>query len=471
MAAATTNGIEPPPKFLPATGPPPIPWNKRESTPVPPIPWNEWRPLFETYCDAIDFDDFADKKQKAILLNCLGTEGQKRFSKLPDATYPQGATEYTKALLKLEKEYKQVKNKQAERYVFRKHAQLQGESISEYVAALHDLATTCNFSDFLDDTLSDQLIKKLHNSKIRERLLAEEKLDLTKAVKTAGRLESAIKDAKSMRESMSANGTEHGSVIAVKKKNSQPYYKKPTGDHAKSISNAKIQNACYRWGSPKHKANFKTCPALGQTCRKCGNRDHYEKVCLADCQTKVHQLEEAESESDDYVLTVDPSDKHDRPCPCCIVKIQGTPINVLVDSGSPYTIIPKALYDSLFSKCKLHESDISPGGYGGSPIAIQGFFKAALQYEDRSDTDKVYVSKKGATILGWSAQSKLRIVLYPTCNDPVLQTSNIVDQYPEVFEHNNTKVATHVSHKILWKPDAKPVQHNVRNIPWPYDLP
>ena len=39
-AAATTNGIETPQKFLPGAGP-------------PPIPWNEWRPLFENYCDAI----------------------------------------------------------------------------------------------------------------------------------------------------------------------------------------------------------------------------------------------------------------------------------------------------------------------------------------------------------------------------------------------------------------------------------
>ena len=137
-----------------------------------------------------------------------------------------------------------------------------------------------------------------------------------------------------MRESISANGTEHGSVNAVKKINSEPYYKKATGDHAKSTSNAKIQSACYRCGSPKHKADFKSCPALGQTCRKCGKRDHYAKVCLAEGQQKVHQLEEAESESDDYVLTVDPSDKHDGPCPRCIVKIQGTPINMLVDSGS-----------------------------------------------------------------------------------------------------------------------------------------
>ena len=106
------------------------------------------------------------------------------------------------------------------------------ESVPNYKAeALRNLATTCDFGDFIDNALCDQLIEKLHNSKIRERLLSEEKLDLTKAVNTAVRLERVIKDAKSMRESMSANSTEHGSVNSVKKKYSKPYYKKPTGDH------------------------------------------------------------------------------------------------------------------------------------------------------------------------------------------------------------------------------------------------
>ena len=61
---------------------------------------------------------------------------------------------------------------------------------------------------------------------------------------------------------------------------------------------------------------------------------------------------------------------------------QGTAINVLVNSGSPYTIIPKALYDSLFSEYELHESNISPGSYGGSPIAVQGLF-LKLRYNTR----------------------------------------------------------------------------------------
>ena len=198
-AAARTNGIVPPPKFLPAAG-------------LPQILWNEWRQLFETYCDAIDFNDFADKKQKAILLNCLGTEGQKQFFQI--------ARCYISArCFRAHKSPTQARE--------RKDAQLQGESITENIVALRDLATTCHFGDFLDNALCDQLIEKLHNSNI---LLAKEKLDLTKAISTTVRLESAIKDAKSMRKSMSANGTEHSSVNAVKKKSSKPYYKRPTGD-------------------------------------------------------------------------------------------------------------------------------------------------------------------------------------------------------------------------------------------------
>ena len=90
-----------------------------------------------------------------------------------------------------------------------------------------------------------------------------------------------------MRESMSANDTEYGSVNVVKK-NFEAIPQKAYMLHVKSTSNVKLQNTCYRCGSPKHKANFKSCPALGQTCRKCGKEDHYAKVCLANSQPKVH---------------------------------------------------------------------------------------------------------------------------------------------------------------------------------------
>ena len=36
------------------------------------------------------------------------------------------------------------------------------------------------------------------------------------------------------------------------------------------------------------------------------------------------------------------------------------------DSGSPYTIIPNELYENLFADIELCDSDIAPGGYGGT---------------------------------------------------------------------------------------------------------
>ena len=51
----------------------------------------------------------------------------------------------------------------------------------------------------------------------------------------------------------------------------------------------------------------------------------------------------------------------------------------------------------------------------------------------------------------------------------MLQYKGLSDM-DKVYKNDSTKVATHVSHKLLWKPDAKPVQHKVQNIPlavWP----
>ncbi len=45
----------------------------------------------------------------------------------------------------------------AERHAFRKRVQVLEETILQYVAALRDLAATCDFTATLDDMLRDQL--------------------------------------------------------------------------------------------------------------------------------------------------------------------------------------------------------------------------------------------------------------------------------------------------------------------------
>ena len=52
--------------------------------------------------------------------------------------------------------------------------------LNKYIAALRDLASTCDFGDFLEDAICDQMIENMYNHKIRERLLADENIDLEK---------------------------------------------------------------------------------------------------------------------------------------------------------------------------------------------------------------------------------------------------------------------------------------------------
>ena len=43
--------------------------------------WNEWKRMFDTYMDAIDSEQFTDKRKTALLIHSLGAEGQRRYSK------------------------------------------------------------------------------------------------------------------------------------------------------------------------------------------------------------------------------------------------------------------------------------------------------------------------------------------------------------------------------------------------------
>ena len=113
-----------------------------------------------------------------------------------------------------------------------------------------------------------------------------------------------------------------------------------------------------------------------------------------------------------------------------------------------------------------HSSDIAPGGYGGTPIEMRGFFQATIQYKARKPEERVYVSMHGATILGWPTQAKLKIILDPAQIQPVLQTTpSMVDRFEDVFDQSNNAPAKHFKHKIQWREEATPVQHKVRNIP------
>ena len=111
-----------------------------------------------------------------------------------------GAT-YDTAVNALKAHFNPKTNTVAERHAFRKRAQALHESILQYVAALRDLVSTCDFGDRENEMIRDQLIENVCNSRIRERLLLEPELSLERALTLATQIESAAHQAKAITDS------------------------------------------------------------------------------------------------------------------------------------------------------------------------------------------------------------------------------------------------------------------------------
>jgi hypothetical protein len=91
----------------------------------------------------------------------------------------------------------------AERFRFRKRKQLEGESISDYVAVLRKLAEHCDFGDRLTDDLRDRLVCGMRHENIQNKLLSEAGLTLKKAIAIFVPMETAATDAVELRNSHS----------------------------------------------------------------------------------------------------------------------------------------------------------------------------------------------------------------------------------------------------------------------------
>ncbi|XP_069055957.1 arylsulfatase G isoform X1 [Pleurodeles waltl] len=273
-----------------------------------------------------------------------------------------------------------------------------------------------------------------------------------------------------------------GKVVKLKKK-----LQEPTDYNCKPISVE--QKKCYRCGSTDHLAFFKKCPARNQKCSHCGVVGHYAKVCRrksVNSKVNVKYIrEDSDSNSDDLenanvhqVFCIDYDilgvDQVKRMKPWCELAVGGVLIKLIADSGSPFTIVNEDVWkDKLVEKLGTHldKSEVVAKSYTGDKIEFVGFRELEFQFKERKAQCKLYVSKKGPSVLGWTDQGDLGIILNPNSPDPVLTIKEncegkeeILDSYPELFS-GIVGLLNDFQHKIELKSSAIPCIHKDRHIP------
>lgn len=255
------------------------------------------------------------------------------------------------------------------------------ENVTEYVLRLRSLASTCNFGVRLEGNIVDKFVTGL-SGKIYARLCEENSWTIENALEVAKKYE------------LNAASNQHASLNFIKKKSSS------SKENKKQKQRESVK--CKQCGFSNHEADRCRCKNI--TCNSCGIKGHMASVCnnhaIPSSSNAINAITNDSVDNCEYDKFLNSYDEdnlikilsinnysNDQDNPIFIsLNVFGNIIKFQVDTGSPVTVLPGHVFDSLFAKydIKLYNDKSVPTGYGGHKLNVRGFINPCIHYNDIS---------------------------------------------------------------------------------------
>ena len=434
----------------------------------PTTPWATWISQFDNYLLAIGGDSFPVARQKAILLHCLGCEGQRIHSTLPVTPKLEGESDldYTKRVLA--GFFGPKCNVVGERYRFRSRAQRADETTAQWVSVLRQLAATCDYGDRCEEFVRDQVVEKTSSATLRQRLLMEENLTLAKTLSLAESVETASREAKVLAEAPPAQhqpvhllqphpqGVRRRTPAVPRQGSTARRVPMPTVSRASPAATpgSSARPTCFCCGGD-HFAKDPVCPARVATCHNCGKKGHFASVCKGKRSARgarvVHSLQ---------ILSVGCGTQLRVP-----VCVDARAVDMVVDTGSPVTLLPRAYVPHL----TLQRCEETLQAYGGSQVQVLGKGEVQMTFKGSVHSVTVYVVPHGVPIMGLDVMSVLGVNVV---NNTVCHVSQDLPSTPAPASGPEDGAADAPApilgfeHRVTVNPDIPPVRQPPRRLPW-----
>lgn len=254
--------------------------------------WTFFRAQWENYEIATGLNIKDKTIRVATLLTVMGKECHLLQRHLHMST--EDRKDPPKILDALQAHFEPTRNVIYERYVFNDCKQSQCETADQYTAKLRKLADTCEFGELREELIRDRLVIGTKDLSAQARMLREPKLTLTKAVDMCKASEQTQMQVKKI-----GGGEQETVHFAARERHpdrSQQNRKQanPENDNKKWRPN---NGSCHYCGSIHAKGK---CSAYGVTCKSCGKRNHFARVCKQGQHKPQLNLVNEEEESDEH---------------------------------------------------------------------------------------------------------------------------------------------------------------------------
>src|SRR5208282_308941 len=369
--------------------------------------WKRWSDRFDNLIIALNVTDNARKN--ALLLHLAGEVVFEIFDGLvlpaiPDDADAAVTNVYTAAKGALDAHFNPKRNVEFERYTFRSEKQKDNETIDAYHSRLRNLSRNCEFAN-VDIEIKSHIIQTCLSTRLRRRALVETTLSLQALLDLGRSMETTEKQVKVIESATGNAATGRESVAYVRR---QPR----GGNWSRPPACRYPVTLCRNCSKPfPHPGGKESCPAFSSICRGCQKRGHWLICCrssgrgghvqaaqnqhppeIARTPTTYSQfrgrgrglrrpqhvrfvddqpLPSADEESEDETFVFSVGTTPGLKQPRTNVNIQGTLINLILDSGSSVNIIDEKQWSSMKNKPPLKPAKLRIYAYDSKiPISL-----------------------------------------------------------------------------------------------------
>ena len=341
------------------------------------------------------------------------------------------------------------------------------ETLDEYWKRLVDIERKCEFNNITaEEIITYKIAATIKDKRARDKFikgalkiqLVLETIELDNYNRKYGDKKPKTKKARKDSTSSSTSTELVGHTNQTRKRKTQ-------FNEKRKISNRN----CRFCGKPNWSLEH-ICPARRAQCNNCKKMGHFDKVCKSKTVSRVAEAISSDSNTEpwpeiDHIQSVNGINRVDFYK--AILLVHGQPIEFIIDTGSPVTIIPPIINPIEMKKTTKTFVDVNK-----NPIKFKGEAMVEVKTEKSKETLPILITENKNTepLLGLDWLDKLEIGLQGSKKTNVIRyveeeerRKKIIDEHEYLFKNNHTIKDFTID--IQLKEDVKPIQQKGRPVP------